>query len=73
MDNIKTLTPEEISRQYSSTMDSVNLIHGGKPEHMSDEDWIDCVKRNKEHIGLMLIKDYWTTEDLTPFEEALAV
>ena len=64
-------TPEEIAQHYSAAMDSVNLINGGKPEGMSDEDWADCVKRNKEHLEIMLAKDFWTNEDLTPFHEAI--
>jgi hypothetical protein len=52
-------------------MDSVNLINGVKPEAMSDSDWTDCIKRNKEHIEIMLAKDIWTDEDLAPFEEAV--
>jgi hypothetical protein len=47
-------------------MDSVNLINAGQPEGMTDEDWADTVKRNKEHLEIMVAKDFWTTEDLTP-------
>jgi hypothetical protein len=64
------LTPEDIARNYSAAMDSVNLINGGKPEGMTDEDWADCLERNKEHLRIMLAKDYWTTEDLTPLQQA---
>jgi len=63
-------TLEQIAQHYSAAMDSVNLINGGKPEWMSDEDWVDCVKRNKEHLVIMLAKDFWTDENLTPLEEA---
>jgi len=38
---------------------------------MSDEDWVDCVSRNVEHLQIMVAKDFWTTEDLTPFNEAI--
>ena len=64
------LTPEQIAQNYSAAMDSVNLINDGKPEGMTDEDWADCLARNKEHLKIMLAKDFWTTEDLTPLEEA---
>ena len=59
------------AQQYSATMDSVNLINGEKPSRMSDIDWADCIKRNKDHIEIMLAKDFWTTEDLTPFKNAI--
>lgn len=61
---------EQIARHYSAAMDSVNLINAGQPEGMSDEDWADCLARNKEHLRIMLAKDFWTTEDLTPLEQA---
>jgi len=59
------------AQQYTSTMDSVNLIKGAKPEMVADIEWADCIKRNKEHIEIMLAKDFWTTEDLTPFKDAV--
>ena len=65
-------TAEQIAKHYSAAMDSVNLINGGKPEMMSDEDWADCVARNKEHLNIMLAKDFWTTEDLAPLQASSA-
>jgi hypothetical protein len=64
------ITAEEIAQHYSAAMDSVNLINGTKPEFMSDADWADCVSRNKEHLKIMLAKDFWTTEDLSPLQKA---
>jgi hypothetical protein len=64
------ITSEQIDQHYSACMDSVNLINGGKPEMMSDADWADCLSRNKEHLKLMVAKDFWTTEDLTPLQQA---
>lgn len=69
MENIKP-TAEEIARHYSAAMDSVNLLNAGKPEDMKNEDWADCVKRNKEHLEIMLAKDFWTNEDLKPLQDA---
>ena len=64
------ITAEQIAQHYSAAMDSVNLINGGKPEMMNDTDWADCLTRNKEHLKIMLAKDFWTTEDLTPLQQA---
>jgi len=66
----ETLTAEQIAKHYAAAMDSVNLINAGKPEGMSDADWADCLARNKEHLKIMLAKDYWTTEDLAPLQAA---
>ena len=64
------VTAEEIARHYSAAMDSVALINAGKPEDMTDEDWADCLKRNKDHLLIMLAKDFWTNEDLAPLQAA---
>jgi hypothetical protein len=72
MTEIATPTAEEIARHYSAAMDSVNLINAGQPEGMKDADWADTVKRNKDHLQIMLAKDFWTTEDLAPLQAAAA-
>jgi len=64
------ITAEQIAKHYSAAMDSVNLINKGQPEEMSDADWAGCLSRNKEHLKIMLEKDFWTTEDLTPLRTA---
>ena len=65
-------TAEQIAQRYNAAMDSVNLINAGKPERMSDADWADCLDRNKAHLKIMIAKDFWTTEDLTPLQQAAA-
>jgi hypothetical protein len=65
-------TAEQIAQHYSAAMDSVNLINAGKPVQMSDAEWADCLSRNKEHLKIMVAKDFWTTEDLTPLQQAAA-
>ena len=68
------LTPEqEVAKDYSAAMDSVNLLNAGKPEDMTDKDWADTVKRNKDHLQIQLGKgEYYAGYDLTPFEQAVA-
>ena len=65
-------TAEQIAKHYSAAMDSVALINAGKPEDMTDLDWADCLQRNRDHLVIMLAKDFWTTEDLTPLQAAAA-
>ena len=64
------ITAEQIAKHYNAAMDSVNLINGTKPEMMSDAEWADCLTRNKEHLKIMLAKDFWTTENLAPLQAA---
>jgi hypothetical protein len=64
------ITAEQIARHYSAALDSVNLINAGQPEKMEDAEWADCLQRNRDHLKIMLAKDFWTTEDLTPLQQA---
>ena len=67
---VQEVTAEEIAQHYKAALDSVALINGAQPEGVDDADWADTVKRNKEHLEIMLAKDFWTTEDLAPLEAA---
>lgn len=70
--SVEKLTDREmIAKHYKGAMDSVRLINGPKPEHFSEDEWTDVVKKNKKHIKIMLAQSFWTDEDLTPLKEAL--
>jgi len=66
------LTQEQkVAKDYSAAMDSVNLLNAGKPEDMTDAEWTDTVKRNKDHLQIQLDKgDYYAGYDLTPLRTA---
>lgn len=70
-DIIEQPTAEEIARHYSACMDSVNLITAGKPEGMEDAEWADTVARNKEHLAIMVAKDFMQGQDLAPLQAVL--
>ena len=63
-------TAQQIAQHYFACMDSVNLINAGQPEGMTAEDWAAALKRNKNHLVIMLTRDFWTTEDLEPLRAA---
>jgi hypothetical protein len=69
------LTQEQIAQNYSAATDSVNfineLIAGQHDERMTAEEKADAIQRNKDHLKIMVAKDFWTTEDLTPFQNAI--
>jgi hypothetical protein len=69
---MEDLTPEQIAQHYSAAMDSVALLNAGQPEGMDDADWADTVSRNVQHLEIMVAKDFWTDEDLTPLNDAIA-
>tara|TARA_R110000868_G_scaffold168450_1_gene403200 strand:+ start:1924 stop:2148 length:225 start_codon:yes stop_codon:yes gene_type:complete len=68
----EALTADEIASQYSAAMDSVNLITKvlAAPADYVDDSTV--LARNVEHLKLVVAKDYWTTEDLTPLNNAIA-
>lgn len=67
-----TPTTEEIAQHYTAMGHSVALINAGKPEGTSDADWADTVSRNVENLTLMVAKNFWTTEDMTAVNAAIA-
>ena len=70
------LTAERIAQHYSAAMDSVNfineLIAGQHDDRMTAEEKADAIQRNVDHLKIMVAKDFWTTEDLQPFRDAIA-
>tara|TARA_A200000159_G_C7299517_1_gene329413 strand:- start:21 stop:233 length:213 start_codon:yes stop_codon:yes gene_type:complete len=64
-------TPEEIAQHYSAAMDSVNLINALMAQDSRNDEDQDTVSRNVEHLQIMVAKDFWTTEDLTPLNNAI--
>ena len=64
-------TAAEIAQHYRAAMDSVNLINEIVASGDTDEESVDTLKRNREHLEIMVDKDYWTTEDLKPLKDAI--
>ena len=67
----RQLTPDDIASHYSAAMDSVNLINGPKSDMMTDAEWSEYIASNKRHLEVMVAKDFWTTEDLSPLKNAI--
>ena len=66
------MTAEEIAAHYTAMGHSVDLLNAGKPEGMEADEWTDTVSRNVEHLKLMKARDYWTSEDMTAVDKAIA-
>lgn len=67
----ETLTAAEIAQHYSAAGDSVTLINSLVALSERNDEQVDTVRRNVEHLEIMVAKDYWTTEDLAPFNTAI--
>jgi hypothetical protein len=70
------ITVEQIAQNHLAMGHSVRLINGILAgTEMADDteaERQDCLKRNAGHLSAMLAKDYWTTEDMTAVEAAVA-
>ena len=69
------ITIAEIAQHYSALGDSIDLINAytsSPPSELSAEEVADAISRNKEHLVIMLAKDFWTTEDMTAATAAAA-
>lgn len=67
---IYTPTEAQIAQHYKAAMDSVNLINELKAKETLTTDEVASLDRNQRHLVIMLAKDFWTTEDLTPLRDA---
>ena len=68
-------TEEDIAQHYSAMQDSVNLLNEMRtnpPKDMTDQEVEDTISRNVEHLEIMVEKDYWTDEDMTEVNAAIA-
>lgn len=68
----RSFTAEEIAKCYTDAMDSVDLINELVALDVLDEEQTASLARNVEHLQIITARDYWTTEDLTPFTDAIA-
>ena len=65
-------TPERIAKHYSACLDSVWVINDAiaKPDRYTGDDTV--IERNVQHLEAMRRADFWTDEDMTPIDEAIA-
>ena len=69
----ENITEEQIAKNYAAMLDSVEVINNGANDGvMTDDQWNDYIERNKEHLRTMVAKDYWTDEDMTAVNKAIA-
>ena len=76
---------EQLDAQYSTMGDSVTVINqmlqdladigeGNKPTHqenMTIRERADAIKRNKQHLELMVAKDQWEDYDMTEVNDCI--
>ena len=68
---IEVPSTEEIAQHYKAMGDSVALINEIIASGDTDEESVDTLTRNKEHLVLMKAKDFWGNEDFTAIDGAI--
>ena len=65
-------TPERIAKHYSAALDSVNLVNDilANPDKYFDDP--TCLDRNLIHLEDTRNADFWTTEEFTGWDNAVA-
>lgn len=71
MARVELTEEQKIAKHYSAALDSVNLINELVAKADKTQDDLDSIKRNVDHLKIMVAKDFWTTEDLTPLQDAI--
>ena len=69
------LSADEVARQYAVALESVDLINYYAAlglDSLDDEQTAE-VDRNVRHLEIMVSRPYWTTQDLTPLNDAIAL
>tara|TARA_R110000744_G_scaffold149811_1_gene262988 strand:- start:221 stop:433 length:213 start_codon:yes stop_codon:yes gene_type:complete len=59
------------SVEYKKAMFSVNLITEIVNSGDTDEATLRIKEQNQAHLVVILAKDFWTNEDLTPLQNAV--
>ena len=67
-----TYTPDEIAQHYYACLDSVWVIETSIPKLNSNLDAREQIEVNVHHLEIMKRKTFWTTEDMSPLDDAIA-
>jgi hypothetical protein len=62
INNLESPTAEELDKHFSALTDSVNLINALVEENDKSDKNKNSVKRNYEHIEIMLTKEFITND-----------
>ena len=64
-------TAEQIAQDYTAALDSVTLINNVIAKGELTQDDKDAITRNYQHLEIVIAREGWTTEDLTPLQAAV--
>jgi len=65
-------TAEDIAKVYSSSLDSVSLVNALVAKGSLSEEELSDLRRNVKHLEYVMERTYWTNEDFSSHESAIA-
>jgi len=65
-------TAEEIAKAYASSLTSVSLVNDLVAKGSLSEEETADLRRNVRHLEIIMERTYWTTEDFSTHEAAIA-
>jgi hypothetical protein len=73
---IQPPTAQQIAEHYNAMLSSVSVINaviaGQQMQYNTTQQKKECVDRNVRHLETMRRQDFWTTEDMTTVNAAIA-
>ena len=60
------------TQQYAWALESVDLINAIVADDTRYTLPAECVDRNVKHLQIMVTKDYWTGQDMSPLNSAIS-
>ena len=64
-------TIAQIAQHYTAMGESVDLINEIVATGDKDKESLDTISRNVAHLEIMVVKTYWTTEDMSDVNAAI--
>lgn len=68
-------TKEEVDRHYTALVDSVSVVLNRvsvKPAFMTEEERVDDIRRNVQHMEVMAAKTFWGDHDMDIVKTCIA-
>lgn len=72
---MEQITNEQIKSNYDGMLSSVDLINQYLalcPDYLDPLQHQSAIDRNVRHLEIMKTKDYWTNQDMTSVDKAIA-
>jgi archaellum component FlaC len=71
IDQFPPLDKRQIAFDYAAALNSVDIVNALVDKKDLSDDELERLDQNVKHLENIVARDYWTTQDLTPFYDAI--